>query len=106
MLVLVLECAPDKVIGFCSSWALQVATGVYVANLPAEDREAIWHQIEVWASAETRALMVWDSGRSEQGLEYKMVGAPRRRVTEIEGLVLSAWFPRPSEDLDNSHSGG
>ena len=101
MLVLVLECAPPKVVGFCSSWALQVATGVYVANLPISDREAIWAQICEWARADTRATMVWSSSATEQGLEMKQLGEPHRRVTEREGLLISTWFPRPREDLEN-----
>ena len=101
MLVLVLECAPPKVIGFCSSWALQVATGVYVANLPAQTREAIWDQIVKWADMETRAVMVWSAPRTEQGIDYRILGAPRRTVTEREGLLISTWIPRedvPSDD--------
>jgi CRISPR-associated endoribonuclease Cas2 subtype I-E len=99
MLVLVLECAPPKVVGYCSSWALQVATGVYVANLPAAKREEIWGQILKWADPDTRAVMVWSSPRTEQGLDYRVLGTPRRRITEREGLLVSTWFPRPHADL-------
>ena len=101
MLVLVLECAPPKIIGYCSSWALQVATGVYVANLPRSDRETIWEQIVDWAKPDTRATMIWSSNANEQGLEVLSIGQPRRRVIEREGLLISTWFPRPREDLDN-----
>jgi CRISPR-associated endoribonuclease Cas2 subtype I-E len=94
MLVLVLECAPPKVYGFCSSWALQVATGVYVANLPTKTREEIWEQVVQWSNAETRAVMLWSSSANEQGLEYRMIGEPRRRVSEREGLFISTWIPR------------
>lgn len=98
MLVLVLECAPPKLYGFCSSWALQVATGVYVANLPAKTREQIWEQVLEWATADTRAMMVWASRGSEQGLEHRVLGSPRRTITEREGLLVSTWIPRVSED--------
>lgn len=101
MLVLVLESAPPKVVGYCSSWALQVATGVYVANLPKLQRESIWQQISDWATPETRATMVWSSYTSEQGLQVLSIGHPRRRVIEREGLLISTWFPRPRENLDN-----
>jgi CRISPR-associated protein Cas2 len=94
MLVLVLECAPPKLYGFCSSWALQVATGVYVANLPAKTREEIWEQIVQWCNPETRAVMIWSSPANEQGLEYRTIGEPRRRVVEREGLLISTWIPR------------
>lgn len=94
MLVLVLECAPPKVVGFCSSWALQVATGVYVANLPAKTREEIWNQIVEWSWSDTRAVMLWSSPNNEQGLEYRTLGEPRRSITEREGLLISTWIPK------------
>jgi CRISPR-associated protein Cas2 len=102
MLVLVLECAPPKVYGFCSSWALQVATGVYVANLPAKQREEIWEQIVKWSTSSTRAVMLWPSGESEQGLSHRVLGHPRRRVMEREGLLISTWFPRLEEEVEHT----
>ncbi len=98
MLVLVLECAPPKLYGFCSSWALQVATGVYVANLPAKTREEIWDQVKTWSDAETRAIMLWSSPVNEQGLASAQIGHPRRRVVEYEGLLVSTWIPREAVD--------
>lgn len=97
MLVLVLECAPPKLYGFCSSWALQVATGVYVANLPTKTRDQIWEQVLEWATADTRAMMVWDSRGSEQGLEHRVLGSPRRTISEREGLLISTWIPLNAE---------
>lgn len=94
MLVLVLECAPPKLYGYCSSWALQVSTGVYVANLPAKTREEIWEQVVKWSDVETRAVMMWASPANEQGLEFRNLGEPRRRVVDKEGLLISTWIPR------------
>ena len=99
MLVIVLECAPPRLVGYCSSWALQVATGVYVANLPKREREAIWATIERWADEDTRALLLWPNPNNEQGLAYRSIGNPRRRIIEREGLLLSTWQPRPNKDL-------
>jgi len=93
MLLLVLENAPPKLRGYCSSWALQVASGVYVANLPAKTREVIWKQINDWADFETRAIMVWDESSTEQGVEFLSIGSPRRFLTRREGLIVSRWFP-------------
>ena len=98
MLVLVLECAPPKLYGFCSSWALQVATGVYVANLPAKTREEIWEQVLTWADPDTRAVMLWGASSNEQGLDWLQIGQPRRRVLDYEGLLISTWIPRNTED--------
>lgn len=99
MLVIVLECAPPKVVGYCSSWALQIATGVYVGNLPASQREAIWEQIEEWAEPDTRVTMIWPSKRTEQGLACRTLGAARRSVVAREDLLVSTWIPRPTRDL-------
>ena len=98
MLVLVLECAPPKLYGYCSSWALQVATGVYVANLPAKTRDEIWAQVLEWSDTDTRAVMLWDSPHNEQGLDYQMLGQPRRTITNREGLLVSTWIPRDHPD--------
>ncbi len=100
MVIFVLECAPGRVVGYVSSWALQVATGVYVANLPGRYREEIWDQIVEWANSETRATMVWSSTRFEQGIDYRILGEPRRRITEIEGLLVSTWIPAESTRND------
>lgn len=99
MLVLTLECAPPKLVGYCSSWALQIATGVYVANLPAAQREKIWETIIKWADPDTRVVMVWASSRTEQGIDFRKLGTPRRNVVEREGLLISSWIPRPDTDL-------
>jgi CRISPR-associated endoribonuclease Cas2 subtype I-E len=93
MLLLVLENAPSKLRGYCSSWALQVAAGVYVANLPARTRKEIWAQVNQWADLETRAILVWGDSGSEQGLDFLSLGAPRRFLTRREGLILSRWLP-------------
>lgn len=100
MLVVALERAPPKLIGYCSSWALQIATGVYVANLPSRIREEIWDKIEEWSDEDTRAVMLWSTRDTEQGLKCYVLGSPRRRIVDREGLLISSWIPRiePASD--------
>lgn len=93
MLVIVVENAPPKLRGYLSSWALQVATGVYVANLPARIRDEIWGTIERWAARDTTAVLLWATTTSEQGLAARVHGRPKRTVREIEGLLVSTWLP-------------
>jgi CRISPR-associated endoribonuclease Cas2 subtype I-E len=101
MLLLALENAPRKLRGYCSSWALQVATGVYAANLPAKTREEIWHTVVAWADSDTRALLIWDEASNEQGLQFRTLGNPQRRPVNREGLLISRWIPMSQElDLD------
>ena len=97
MLILVVERATPKIRGFLSSWCLQVATGVYVANLPQAIREKIWSQLEEWASTEMAAVLLWTRGDSEQGLRFLQRGTPRRRLVEIEGLIVSTWLAQEEE---------
>ena len=94
MLVLRLERAPPRLIGYCSSWALRIAPGVFVANLPSRVREEIWDHVVGYATSETRAVLVWSSREAnEQGLQVRTLGAPRRRIVDREGLLISSWIP-------------
>jgi CRISPR-associated protein Cas2 len=93
MLVIVVENAPPKLRGYLSSWALQIAAGVYVANLPARIRDEIWATVERWASRETTAVLLWATATTEQGLSVRVHGRPKRTVREIEGLLVSTWLP-------------
>jgi CRISPR-associated protein Cas2 len=97
MLVIAVERAPPKVRGYLASWALQIATGVYVANLPARTRDEIWEYVVRWATRETTAVMLWNTMSNEQGLEIRIHGSPRRRVTRVEGLLMSTWIPADEE---------
>jgi CRISPR-associated endoribonuclease Cas2 subtype I-E len=75
-----------------------VATGVYVANLPSKTRDEIWDQVVEWSDADTRAILLWPSPANEQGLEWLQIGEPRRRVVDHEGLLVSTWIPRGTDD--------
>jgi len=93
LLVLKLENAPPRLIGYCSSWAIQVATYVFVARLPAVAREVIWEQVVRLATDRTNAVMIWSSASKEQGLDFCILGEPRRHPEEIEGFVVSTYTP-------------
>lgn len=94
MLVIATENLPPKLRGYLSSWGLQVASGVYVANLPARTRDEIWETIVRWSRPDTTAVMLWGTSTTEQGIDARSLGTPRRRVAEIEGLLVSTWIPR------------
>ncbi|MDX2193338.1 MAG: type I-E CRISPR-associated endoribonuclease Cas2e [Gemmatimonadales bacterium] len=98
MLVIVVERASQRIRGYLSSWCLQVATGVYVANLPAATREAIWAQLQDWADDRLAAVLIWGRSDEEQGLRFAQLGSPRRRLQEREGLVISLWLDREDEN--------
>lgn len=98
MMILVVERASPKIRGYLSSWCLQVATGVYVANLPHAIREKIWAQLEAWAPPHMAAVLVWTRSDTEQGLRFLLLGRPRRRLLEVEGLVVSHWLDAVDEN--------
>lgn len=98
MLIVILECAAPRLRGYCSSWGLQIAIGVYAITAPASHRDAIWGQLLQWAGPETRLTMVWGSAQTEQGVEWRSIGAPRRALVESEGLTLSLWLPPAAEE--------
>lgn len=101
MLVLRLENAPPRLIGYCSSWSLRIAAGVFVANLPASVRDEIWDYVVSYARSDTRAILVWASrNANEQGLEIRSLGEPRRRIVDREGLLISSWVPADQVDPD------
>ena len=94
MLVLRLENAPPRLVGYCSSWSLRIAPGVFVANLPRRIREEIWDHVIAFADSRTTVVLVWSSkNANEQGLDVRILGASRRRVTDMEGLLISTWLP-------------
>lgn len=97
MLVIVVENAPPKLRGYLSSWALQVAPGVYVANLPARIRDELWSRVEGWARRDTTAVLLWATATTEQGLAVRVHGRPKRTVWEIEGLLVSTWLADDAE---------
>jgi CRISPR-associated protein Cas2 len=97
MLVIATENLPPKLRGYLSSWGLQIATGVYVANLPARTRDEIWATVVSWARPDTTAVLLWGTSSTEQGIAVRSLGRPRRRVAEIEGLLVSTWIPREEE---------
>jgi CRISPR-associated protein Cas2 len=97
MMVLVVERATPKIRGYLSSWCLQVSTGVYVANLPNTIRQKVWAQVQEWAPGDMAAVLVWSRSDTEQGLRFLQSGDPRRRLTEIEGLIVSAWLDSGDE---------
>ena len=101
MLVIATENLPPKLRGYLSSWGLQIATGVYVANLPARTREEIWATVVRWARPETSAILLWGTSSTEQGIAVRSLGSPRRCVQEIEGLLVSTWLPREEESASS-----
>ena len=98
MMILVVERASPKIRGYLSSWCLQVSTGVYVANLPQAIRQQIWAQLDEWAPPQMAAVLLWTRSDTEQGLRFLQLGNPRRKLCELEGLVVSSWLDAVEEN--------
>lgn len=85
MIVVVLSDCPPKLRGDISKWLFEVNTGVYVGELSARVRDALWDRI--CGSIKTgRATMVF-SASGEQGLDYRVHNTTWVPV-DLDGIKL------------------
>ena len=85
MIVITLTDCPPKVRGDLSKWLVEINTGVYVGNLSARVRDALWERICENLS-DGRATMVY-SARNEQRLEFKTYNGTWKPI-DFDGIVL------------------
>ncbi len=85
MIVISLVNPPRSLHGDLSKWLLEINTNVYVGNVNARVREALWDRIT--ASIKTgQATMVYTTN-NEQGMDFKVWGTTWK-PTEFDGLIL------------------
>lgn len=85
MIVITLTDCPPKVRGDLSKWLVEVNTGVYVGNLSARVKEALWTRICENIST-GRATMVY-SAKNEQRLEFRTYNGSWIPI-DFDGIVL------------------
>jgi len=86
MVILVMENVPEKLRGELTRWMLEAKAGVFVGNMTATVRDALWEKVNDNAG-EGCALLIY-SFDTEQGFKMEMLGAPRRSVIDFEGINL------------------
>lgn len=89
MVTMTVELVSPRLRGSLTRWMTEVSTGVYVGNLNPMVRDLLWGAVIEEAGTRGRAVMVFRTN-SEQGYAMKMHGDSKRRVTELDGLLLVA----------------
>ncbi len=87
MIVLCVERVTPGVRGYLSRWFVQIRPGVFVANLSARIRDALWQNLESSAGI-GGAIMLWSDHTHPQGYEVRQTGEPRRPLRDFDGLFL------------------
>ena len=98
MIVLSLTNCPPKLRGDLSKWLMEISTGVYVGNVSARVREALWKRITD-TMREGQAVMVC-SANNEQGMTCR-VHHTSRVPTDYDGYTL---MKLPAPDTASSDS--
>lgn len=96
MIVITMTSCPPKLRGDLSKWLCEINTGVYVGQVNAKVREALWNRICEHIS-EGQATMVY-SALNEQHLEFRMHNSDWN-IKDYEGIKL---ITRPLSFNQNS----
>ena len=97
MLVIVVENAPDRLIGYLSRWLLEVRTGVFVGDYSVKVRNALWDTTKV-EIGNGNAVIAW-SAANDSGFDFQTWGKNRRTPAELDGLKLVKFTPIEEEEI-------
>jgi CRISPR-associated protein Cas2 len=92
MWVIEMEAAPPRLRGRLSRWAVEVRSGLYIGSSSAKVRDAVWSFVCENLGRDARAVLIFDS-RNPQGFEARTAGKNRRRMVEVDGLILAQFLP-------------
>lgn len=86
MIVMVLESVPTSVRGELTRWLLELKAGVFIGDVSAMVRDALWTDV-------TERLrggwgMLIHSADNEQGFAVRYAGPTTRAIEDYEGLIL------------------
>lgn len=86
MVVVITDCASEKIRGNLTKWFLELKPGVFVGNINARVRELVWQEVVIESNLQGAILIYSDS--NEQGFSMKMTGFPKRQIIDLDGLKL------------------
>ena len=102
MTVITMSCCPAKLRGDLTRWLLEIDTNVFVGNLTARVRDAVWERI-CDNIGNGRATMVF-SAHNEQKLDFRIHSASWE-PTDYDGITLVRRnFPKPHKTEKQSLS--
>lgn len=91
MTVVVTRDVEDRYRGFLSSVMLEIAPGVYTGpRLSRAVRERVWRVMAEWHGELRRGaiLMTWRDPTAAGGQSVLLLGAPRRELVDVDGVLL------------------
>ena len=91
MVTIVLTACPAGLRGHLTRWLAEVSAGVFVGKVNARLRDELWALV-IELVKDGKAVMIYSSGDSEQGFDYR-VHRHEWEVVDIEGLNV---IRRPS----------
>lgn len=91
MTVFAVDAAPPAVRGELTRWFLEIKPGVFVGTVNARIRRLLWERII--QSQECRGAVMLYSTNTEQGFAAETHGMPRRRIVDMEGILLVCCAP-------------
>ena len=93
MTVIALETADASVRGIITRWLLELKPGVFVGKITQPVRMYIWNELKANQDKFNGGVMVYNSN-TEQGFEFQLIGSPRRKVADYEGINLIKVLPQ------------
>lgn len=93
MTIAITRNVPDRFGGFISSCMHELAPGVYVApRLKKSVRERLWEVMMEWSELipdDGGVVLFWKSRKAPSGLGVRILGWPKKELTEYEGMWLT-----------------
>jgi CRISPR-associated protein Cas2 len=94
MTVIVTRDVPMRTRGFLASIVPEPAPGLYTAaNMTRAVRDRVRSVVSDWhaATGEGSIVMVWRDDTAPGGLGLATLGAPPRRLADLDGVLVSVW---------------
>jgi CRISPR-associated protein Cas2 len=86
MIVMILEKVSVGLRGELSRWLIEPRTGVFVGQVSARVRDALW-QKAITRKSGGGVIQIWNTN-TEQGFMIRSSGDTSRNLVEVEGLQL------------------
>ena len=86
MVIFITEKMPEKLRGELTRWMIEVKAGVFIGNISAVVRDALWNKIKT--GKEQGSALLIHSYDTEQGFNIELSGEPKRSIIDLEGIFL------------------
>jgi CRISPR-associated protein Cas2 len=107
MTIAVTRNTPGRFDGYLCSCMQEIAPGVYVApHMTAGVRERVWQTMMEWSELlderdeEAGVVLFWDDPDAPSGMGKRLLGWPKKDLTEHEGLWLTMQDLTAEHDVD------